>query len=93
LAASSRNKERKNAMKIVRLLILDIEEVRERLVQLGADVPERLTADQLGNLYSEWLEKLPADVDVVGVYVGGNQMNIVANDDGVWELPDKADPT
>jgi hypothetical protein len=80
-------------MKIVRLLILDKEDVRERLVQLGAEVPEGLTADQLGNLYSEWLEKLPADVDLVGVYVGGNQMNIIANDDAVWELPDKADPT
>ena len=80
-------------MKTVRLLILDKEEVRERLVQLGAEVPEGLTADQLGNLYSEWLEKLPADVDLVGVYVGGNQMNIIANDDAVWELPDKADPT
>ena len=57
-------------MKIVRLLILDKEEVRERLVQLGAEVPEGLTADQLANLYSEWLEKLPADVDLVGVYVG-----------------------
>ena len=80
-------------MKIVRLLILDKEEVRESLVQLGADVPEGLTADQLGDLYSEWLEGLPADVDVVGVYVGGNQMNIIANDDAVWELPDKTDPT
>ena len=80
-------------MKIVRLLILEKEDVRERLVQLGADVPEGLTADQLANLYSEWLEKMPADVDLVGVYVGGNQMNIIANDDAVWELPDKADPT
>ena len=80
-------------MKIVRLLILDKEDVKERLAQLGADMPEGLTADQLSNLYSEWLEKLPADVDLVGVYVGGNQMNIVANDDGVWELPDKANPT
>ena len=80
-------------MKIVRLLLLDKEELRARLVQLGAEVPEGLTADQLGNLYSEWLEKLPADVDLVGVYVGGNQMNIIANDDAVWELPDKADPT
>ncbi|MEN6602128.1 MAG: hypothetical protein ABFD86_06900 [Bryobacteraceae bacterium] len=79
-------------MKIVRLLILDKGDVRERLAQLGADVPEGLTADQLGNLYSEWLEKMPADVDLVGVYVGGNQMNIIANDDAVWELPDKADP-
>jgi hypothetical protein len=86
-------KERKNAMKIVRLLILDKKDVKERLVQLGAVVPEGLTADQLGNLYSEWLERLPADVDLVGVYVGGNQMNIIANDDAVWELPDKADPT
>ena len=74
-------------MKIVRLLILDKEDVKERLAQLGADVPEGLTADQLGNLYSEWLEEMPADVDLVGVYVGGNQMNIVANDDAVWELP------
>ena len=85
--------ERKNAVKIVRLLILDKEDVRERLAQLGADVPEGLTADQLGNLYSEWLEKLPADVDLMGVYVGGNQMNIIVNDDAVWELPDQADPT
>ena len=80
-------------MKIVRLLILDKEDVRERLVQLGADVPEGLTADQLSNLYSEWLEEMPADVDLVGVYVGGNQMNIIANDDAVWEVPDKADST
>ena len=80
-------------MKIVRLLLLDKEEVRERLVQPGAEVPEGLTADQLANLYSEWLEEMPADVDMVGVYVGGNRMNIVANDDAVWELPDKADPT
>jgi hypothetical protein len=85
--------DRKNVMNLVRLLILDKEDVRERLVQLGADVPEALTADQLANLYSEWLEKLPADVDLVGVYVGGNQMNIIANDDAVWELPDKADPS
>ena len=85
--------ERKNAMKIVRLLILDKEDVKERLAQLGADMLEGLTADQLANLYSEWLEKMPADVDLVGVYVGGNQINIVANDDAVWELPDKADPT
>jgi hypothetical protein len=84
---------RKNVMKIVRLLLLDKEDVRDRLVQLGADVPEGLTADQLANLYSEWLEEMPADVDLVGVYVGGNQMNIIANDDAVWELPDKADPT
>ena len=56
-------------------------------------MPEGLTADQLSNLYSEWLEELPADVDLVGVYVGGNQMNIIANDDAVWELPDKVDPT
>ena len=80
-------------MKIVRLLILQKEDVRERLAQLGAEVPEGLTADQLGNLYSEWLETLPAGVDLVGVYVGGNQMNIIANDDAVWQLPDKADPT
>jgi hypothetical protein len=80
-------------MKTVRLLILDKEDVQERLAQLGADVPEGLTADELGNLYSEWLEKLPADVDLVGVYVGGNQMNIIANDDAVWQLPDKADAT
>ena len=59
----------------------------------GGRGAEELTADQLGNLYAEWLEKLPAGVDVVGVYVGGNQMNIIANDDAVWELPDKTDPT
>ena len=80
-------------MKIVRLLLLEKEDVRERLVQLGANVPEGLTAEQLANLYSEWLEKMPADVDLVGVYVGGNRLNIIANDDAVWELPDKADPT
>jgi hypothetical protein len=80
-------------MKIVRLLILDKEDVKERLAQLGAEVREGQTADQLANLYSQWLEKMPADVDLVGVYVGGNQMNIVANDDAVWELPDKVDPT
>jgi hypothetical protein len=85
--------EEENAMKIARLLILEKEDVRERLVQLGADVPDGLTADQLGNLYSEWLEQMPADVDLVAVYIGGNQMNIIANDDAVWELPDKADPT
>jgi hypothetical protein len=50
-----------------------------------------MTAEQLADLYSDWLEKLPAGVDLVGVYVGGNRMNIVANDDAVWELPDKAD--
>ena len=80
-------------MKIVRLLLLDKEDVKERLAQLGADVPEGLTAEQLANLYSEWLERMPADVDLVGVYVGGNRLNIIANDDAVWELPDKADTT
>ena len=80
-------------MKVVRLLILDKDDVREKLVQLGADVPEELTAEQLANLYSEWLEKLPADADLVGIYVGDNRINIVANDDAVWELPDKTDAT
>jgi len=80
-------------MKIVRLQILDKEDVKERLAQFGADVPEGLKADQLANLYSEWLEELPTDVDLVGVYVGGNQINIVANNDAVWELPDNTDPT
>jgi hypothetical protein len=80
-------------MKIVRLLLLEKDDVRERLVQLGADVPEGLTAEELANLYSEWLEEMPADVDLVGVYVGSNRLNIIANDDAVWELPDKADPT
>jgi hypothetical protein len=80
-------------MKIVRLLILDKEDVKEKLAQLGADVPEGIKADQLANLYSEWLDEMPADVDLVGVYVGGNQINIVANNDAVWELPDNADPT
>jgi hypothetical protein len=87
------DEERRDAMKIVRLLILDEEEVKERLAQLGSDVPEGLTADQLANLYSEWLEKMPADVDLVGVYVGGNLINIVANDDAVWQLPNEAGPT
>jgi len=77
-------------MKIVRLLILDEEDVEERLAQLGADVPEALTADQLANLYSEYLEVMPPDVDVVGLYVGDNLLNIVANDDQVWALPEKA---
>jgi hypothetical protein len=78
-------------MQIVRLLILETEDVRERLAQLGADVPEGLKAEQLANLYSEWLEEMPADVDLVGVYVGDNRLNIIANDDAVWKLPDKAD--
>jgi hypothetical protein len=91
LLARPQNKERNIAMKIVRLLILDKDDVRKRLVQLGADVPEGMAAEELADLYSEWLEKLPAGVDLVGVYVGGNRMNIVANDDAVWELPDKAD--
>ena len=80
-------------MKIVRLLILTAEDVKERLAQLGAEVPKGLTQDQLANLYSEWLEKMPADVDLVGVYIGNNQINIVANDDAVWEMPDKTEPT
>ena len=80
-------------MKIARLLILTEDDVKEGLAQLGADVPERLTADQLARLYSQWLEEMPADVDMVGVYVGDNQMNIVANDDAVWEPPDKAEVT
>lgn len=80
-------------MKIVRLLILDKKDVKERLAQLGADVPEGLTADQLANLYSEWLEVMPADVDLVGLYVGGNQINIVANNDAVWQLPEEPEPS
>jgi hypothetical protein len=44
-------------------------------------------------LYSEWLEEMPADVDFTGAYVGDNQRNIVANDDAVWQLPDKAEVT
>jgi hypothetical protein len=86
------DKERGKAMKIVRLLILTEEDVKARLAQLEADVPKELTADQLANLYSECLDEMPADVDLVGVYVGDNQMNIVANNDAVWELPDKAKP-
>ena len=80
-------------MKTVRLLILTVEDVRERLAQLGAEVPKGLTQDQLSNLYSEWLEQMPADVDLVGVYIGNNQMNIVANDDAVWQVPDKTELT
>jgi hypothetical protein len=80
-------------MKIVRLLILTAEDVKERLAQLGAEVPKGLTQDQLANLYSEWYEQMPADVDLVGVYIGNNQINIVANDDAVWEMPDKTEPT
>jgi len=80
-------------MKIVRFLILTENEVRDRITESGAEVPEGLTADQLANLYAEHLEKLPDDVDVVGLYVGANRMNIVANDDEVWSLPDTASPT
>ena len=80
-------------MKIVRLLILTENEVRDRIAEFGAEVPEGLTADQLASLYAEHLEKLPHDVDMVGMYVGGNRMNIVANDDEVWSLPDTASPT
>jgi hypothetical protein len=80
-------------MKIVRLLILTSEDVKEQLAQLGAEVPKGLTQDQLANLYSEWYEQMPADVDLVGVYIGNNQINIVANDDAVWEMPDKTEPT
>ena len=80
-------------MKIVRFLILTENEVRDRITESGAEVPEGLTADQLANLYAEHLEKLPDDVDVVGIYVGNNRMNIVANNDEVWSLPDTASPT
>jgi len=69
--------------------MLTEEEVKERLAQLGAEVPGGLTKGQLANLYSEWLEEMPADVDLVGMYVGGNRMNIVANNEAVWEMPDK----
>ena len=51
--------ERKNAMKIVRLLLLEKEDVRERLVQLGANVPEGLKAEQLANLYSNGWRRCP----------------------------------
>jgi hypothetical protein len=61
-------------MEIVRLPILDKEDVKERLAHPGADVSEELKADQLASLYSEWLEEMPADVDLVGVYVEDNQM-------------------
>jgi hypothetical protein len=61
-------------MKIVRLPILDKDDVKERLAHLGADVSEGVKADQLAKLYSEWLAKMPTNVDLVGVYVGGNQM-------------------
>ena len=61
-------------MKIVRLPILDKADVKERLAHLGADVSDRLKADQLAKLYSEWLKDMPADVDLVGGYVEDNQM-------------------
>ena len=80
-------------MKIVRLLILTENEVRDRIEEFGAEVPEGLKADQLANLYAEHLEKLPDDVDVVGIYVSDNRINIVANNDEVWSLPDTASPT
>jgi ribosomal protein S18 acetylase RimI-like enzyme len=82
-----------NAMKIVRLLILTAQEVQERIAELGEDVPRGLTADQLANLYAEHLERLPPDVDVIGMYIGDNHLNIVANDDEVWALPDQTNPT
>jgi hypothetical protein len=34
-----------------------------------------------------------SSADVIGIYVGDNRMNIVANDDEVWSLPDTASPT
>jgi hypothetical protein len=77
-------------MKIVRLLILNQAEVRQRLAGLGADVPETLTAGQLADLYCEYLEAMPPGVDVMGLYVGENLLNIVANDDAVWPLPERA---
>ena len=80
-------------MKIVRLLILTVNEVRDKIAEFGVEVPEGLTADQLANLYAEHLEQLPDDVDVVGLYVGNNRMNIVANDDEVWSLPDTTSPS
>ena len=80
-------------MKIVRLLILTENEVRDRIAEFGAAVHQGRTADQLANLYAEHLETLPDDVDVVGIYVGSNRMNIVANDDKGWSLPDTANPT
>jgi hypothetical protein len=66
--------ESKNAMKIARLPILNKEDVKERIAHLGANMFERIKADQLANLYSEWLKEVPADVDLVGVYVEDNQM-------------------
>ena len=53
-------------MKTVRLQILTTGEVRERLADFGAAVPEDPTAEQLANLYAEYLEVLPPGVDVVG---------------------------
>ena len=79
-------------MKTVRLLILTVDEVRDKIAEFGAEVPEGLAADQLANLYAEHLEKLPDDVDVLGLYVGANRMNIIANDDEVWSLPDTESP-
>ena len=77
-------------MKIVRLLILTVEEVKEKIAEFGVESPDELTTDELANLYAEHLETLPPGVDVVGIYLGDNHMNIIANDDEVWALPDKA---
>jgi len=38
-----------------------------------ADVSEGLKADQLANLYSEWLEEMPADVDLFGYTSGATR--------------------
>jgi hypothetical protein len=61
-------------MKNVRLPILDKENVKERLADLGANVSEGLKADQLANLYSEWLDNISGNVNVVGVYVENTEM-------------------
>ena len=61
-------------MKTIRLPIFAKATVKERLAHLGADVSERLKAVQLASLYCERLEEMPAAADLVGMYVGGNQM-------------------
>ena len=61
-------------MKTVKLPILDKEDANEPLAQIEANVLEELAEDQLTNLYSEWLETMPANVDLVAMYVGGSQM-------------------
>jgi carbon storage regulator len=98
------SRKQKESVIINENIIVTVLSIQGDTVRLGIEAPseipvhrqevyEKITADQLANLHSEVLEDMLADVDLVGVDAGGNQMNIIANDDAVRELPDKADPT